>query len=78
MNNDNKGSLFKNDRKEKDTHPDYTGNITVEGKEYWINAWLNEAKSGVKYLGLSVNPKEAKKEQQSSNNQPAIDDEIIF
>ena len=37
--NNNKGVLFKNDRKEKENHPDYRGNIEVDGKEYYIKGW---------------------------------------
>lgn len=57
--NTNRGALFKNDRKEKDTHSDYQGSINIEGKEYWLNAWLKDGKSG-KFMSLSVKPKEAK------------------
>ena len=51
---ENKGSLFKNDRKEKDTHPDYTGQINVAGTLYNISAWSNKSKSGKSYYGLQV------------------------
>lgn len=65
--NTNKGSLFKNDRKELDTHPDYNGSINIEGKEYWINAWVKESKkNGKKFFGLS-----AKKKDQDASKNPA-------
>ena len=35
---DNSGALFRNERKEADNHPDYTGNAMIDGKEYWIQA----------------------------------------
>lgn len=56
--NSNRGALFKNDRRHKDTDPDYRGNINVDGRDFWINAWIKEAKAGGKYISLSVRPKE--------------------
>ncbi len=34
------GSLFKNMRKEKETHPDYNGSCRINGRDLWISAWL--------------------------------------
>ena len=56
--NTNRGSLFKNERKEQDSHSDYNGSINIEGAEYWLNAWIKESKKdGKKFFSLSVKPK---------------------
>jgi len=47
------GSLFKNNRKTSETHPDYTGSIMLNGKEHWLSAWVKEGKSG-KFFSVSV------------------------
>ena len=80
--NTNSGALFKNDRKEKDTHPDYTGQINAGGVDYWLSAWVKE-KNGRKFFSMSLKPKEAKVEQapppaKPQAAQPQLDDEIPF
>lgn len=54
---DGSGALFKNDRKEKETHPDYRGDCKIDGVDYWISAWVKEGKRG-KFFSLSIQPKE--------------------
>lgn len=66
--NTNSGILSKNDRREKDTHPEYTGTINVDGVDYWLSAWVKERKDGSgKFFSLSVRPKE---QRQAPKPQP--------
>jgi len=45
--NTNSFVLFKNDRKEKETQPDYTGKVTLEdGTEKRLAAWIKDGKNG--------------------------------
>jgi uncharacterized protein (DUF736 family) len=53
---DNSGSIFKNNRKEKDTHPDMTGKIMVAGVMYYVSGWSKVSAKGEKFLSLAVTP----------------------
>ena len=63
--NTNRGALFKNDRKEQENHPDYTGKLNVNGVEFWMSAWIKEGQKG-KFMSLSVKPKEDQPQQSIS------------
>jgi hypothetical protein len=55
---ENKGALFKNDRKKGEDDPAYRGEIDVGGRPYWISAWLRTSKAGARYLTLAVREKQ--------------------
>lgn len=49
------GSLFKNDRKEKDTHPDLKGKVMLpNGEVRWLSAWKKTTGAGAAWLSISV------------------------
>jgi len=48
----NTGSLFKNDKREKDSHPHAKGKCLIDGKEYWVSAWTNTTNTGQRYQSL--------------------------
>lgn len=77
QNRDNSGVLFKSDKRENERAPHYRGNITVDGKDYWISAWIKEGKSG-KFMGLAVSPKEEYKPKTSERSKATgFDDESL-
>ena len=54
----NRGIISKNDRKEEPNHADQTGSCKIEGVEYWVNGWIKERNDGSgKFLSLSFKPK---------------------
>ena len=48
------GSLWKNDRKEKETQPDYTGKINIGGTVMRLGAWKNTTNDGKTYLSIKL------------------------
>jgi len=56
--NTNRGTMGRNKRREKDTHPEFTGKCDIEGVGYWISAWVKEA-NGEQFFSLSFKPKDA-------------------
>lgn len=69
--NTNTGAIFKNDKKESEKHPDYKGQINVNGVEYWLSAWIKTStKTGNKFMSLSVKPKDAPAQQPAPAKAP--------
>lgn len=58
------GTLFKNTRKTTDNHPDYTGEININGKVMWLSAWIKEGKKG-KFMSLAAKDKEDQRQTSS-------------
>ena len=89
---DNRFSMFKNSRKQKDSQPDLDGKGLVicphckEASAWWFNAWNEESRDGkTKYISGSLRLMEdaPPKDYPVSNAKPApasdnFDDEIPF
>ena len=52
MERNNEGAIWGNTRKQKDTHPDFTGNAIVDGVEYKIAAWKRSPNANPKAPSL--------------------------
>lgn len=79
--NNNRGALWNNDRKQSDKHPDLSGSIMIDGKEYWVSGWKKKPGQGDRapIVSLSVRPKDYKDNQPApsqANTAQNIDDEI--
>ena len=75
---DNTGSVFANDRKTEDTHPDRTGTAKIDGREYWVSGWLHKTKKGQPYLSLSFKPKNADHARPKQNIRDDLRDQVPF
>lgn len=82
MDNTNRGAIWKNEKKEKETHPDFTGSLNVDGVEYWLNGWRRREDAGPKSpaMTFTVRPKDAQQGQSISQRAmpkgPAMRDPI--
>ncbi len=85
--NRNRGSLWKNQKKETEDQPDYRGDIDVDGKQFWLSAWVKTSgpssakRPNEKFFSLALTEKEQQlpKDEPQSSLQEALDgDEIPF
>jgi len=77
MYKDDRGVLFVNTKKNKDTQPDYTGGGKVGGTEYRISGWIRDGKAG-RYLSLAFSLKDQPAGEQISGGVPDIIENIPF
>lgn len=76
--NTNTGALFKAKERATDKHPEYTGTINVEGREYWLAGWVKESKQGQKYFSLSVKSKDKPADKPAAKSIHDIESDIPF
>lgn len=61
--NNNKISLFKNDKKGNEKAPDYRGTTTLNNQEYKVALWVRTSASGTKYMSGTVEIDTYKKQE---------------
>jgi hypothetical protein len=81
--NTNSGILARNSRKDKETHPDYTGQADIDGVGYWISGWLKTGKDGSKLAGqkffsLKFKPKDTQQAAPAPKATPENDEDVPF
>lgn len=75
---DGQGSLFKNTKREKETHPNMTGSAKIDGVEYWVSGWT-KGEGEKRWISLAFKPKESKGQDIKTHKEPSFDtDEIPF
>ena len=72
------GSMFKNQKKLTDNHPNMTGSALIAGVEYYVSAWTKTDKNGNKWQSLSFTKKEPKTREQAEKAVSNMDDDIDF
>ena len=55
---DMSGSMFENDRKTTDNHPDFKGSCMVAGVEYWVAGWSKAPEGKRPYTSLAFTRKD--------------------
>lgn len=66
----NTGSIFLEDQKKSDNHPDFKGSLNINGTEYWVSGWKKQG-NGKKFISLALDPKQPK----SFHNPPQREDQ---
>lgn len=67
------GSMFKNDKKTSDSHPDYKGDgMAPDGTMVWLDAWIKKPEGKKPFLSVSIKPKQSAPQQAQPQQKPAI------
>ena len=78
--NNNQGAIWKNDKRQTDKHPHFTGSATINGVDYYVSAWKRDSDSNPKApaLKFSVTQKDALKPAPKTKNDAPFNDDIPF
>jgi hypothetical protein len=72
------GSLFKNEKKTEEKHPQMQGSCLIEGVEYWVSAWTKEGTKG-RWQSLAFKRKDFKPaDKPAPTSIEQMDDDIPF
>ena len=71
------GSLFKNEKKTEEKHPQMQGSCLIDGVEYWVSAWTKDAPLG-RWQSLAFKRKNAKQDAKPAPASIDDDDSIPF
>ena len=73
--NTNRGAIWRNDKKTTEKHPDVTGSINVEGKDYCLSGWskaaTDSAKSPIMKFAVTPKDKQVGQKPQAQAESPA-------
>lgn len=76
---DNSGGLWKNEDRQKDSHPTHKGQATIGGVEYWVSAWVTRNPEGRRpVVSLSFKSKESQKQSRAEHAAQEFNDDIPF
>jgi len=74
---DNSGSLFKNDKREADNHPNARGKAMIDGTMYYVDAWTKKDKNGNPWQSLSFKRIQGEPAPKSHSTERVIEDDSI-
>ena len=75
--NRNRIALWGNKEKKTDSHPDFTGELNIDGVEYWVSTWKRRegANPNTPALSGSLEPKEEQPQVTTQPQQQPKDDD---
>ena len=73
---DNSGTIFVNDRKETEKHPDRTGTAMIDGQMYYVSGWIKSGPKG-KFLSLAFKRKDGLKNPDPMPRQQSISERAM-
>jgi hypothetical protein len=74
----NTGSIFKNDRKEEETHADYKGDVLIDGVQYWVDAYINRPEGKKPFMALKFRPKDGARPSGGAKQTKFVQDDEPF
>lgn len=69
---DLQGSLFKNDKRTKDSQPNMTGSAKIDGVDYWVSGWT-KGEGEKRFISLAFKKKDGTVVARPQSKKPADD-----